>query len=237
MPREWTEEERRASSLAATERHRLKRLEVAEARIVAAAAPEPEPTLMPAVPREGELRGEPDDWQPPAPLLGDIPVVGLPDPFEAFLAAQDAETRAVLTDAELRVIYELEVKRAAEAKHAAAKKLAAHRAQRHAQAVDGLIPAEQLAAAAQRERLNRKVSWVVNMPEAGNSGMLIDEGVRIDGRLLYHGQKVTGTLAEYESYRSIEWLAHQNELDFQGRGRLSRLRQTATGFINNRTSA
>jgi hypothetical protein len=44
-------------------------------------------------------------------------------------------------------------------------------------------------------------------------------------------------LSEYESYRSIEWLAHQNELDFQGRGRLSRLRQTATGFINNRTSA
>jgi hypothetical protein len=236
MPREWTEEERQASSLAAKERHRLKRLEAAEARAVAAAAPEPEPVLMPAVPREGEATQpiiEVDDGMG----ISELPAAGLPDPFEAFLAAQDAETRAVLTDIELRTIYELEIKRAAEAKRAAAKKIAGQRAQRHAQAVAGLIPAEQLAAAAQRERLNRKVSWVVNMPEAGNSGMLIDEGVRIDGRLLYHGQKVTGTLAEYESYRSIEWLAHQNELDFQGRGRLSRLRQTATGFINNRTSA
>jgi hypothetical protein len=232
----WTQEQRDAHSAAVKERHRLKRLEAAEARVAAAAAPEPEPALMPAVPREGEAPQpiiEVDDGMG----ISDPPAAGLPDPFEAFLAAQDAETRAVLSDADLRVIYELEVKRAAEAKHAAAKKLAAHRAQRHAQAVAGLIPAEQLAAAAQRERLNRKVSWVVNMPEAGNSGMLIDEGVRIDGRLLYHGQKVTGTLAEYESYRSIEWLAHQNELDFQGRGRLSRLRQTATGFINNRTSA
>ncbi len=221
MP-EWTPEQRAASSAAAKERHRLKR---------EAAAAEPAPIVMPPVPREGEVSEAVIEDEV---VVSDVPASGMPDPFEAFLAAQEQDTRDLLTDAELRIIYEVEMKRDAEARRTKAKKAAAERAQRHVQAISGMIPAEQLAELALKERLNKKVTWTVNMPEAGNSGQLIDEGMRIDGRLLHHGMKITGTMAEYESYRSIEWLAHQNELDFQGRGRLSRLRQTATGFINNR---
>jgi len=154
------------------------------------------------------------------------------DDFERFLAAQDDDIRELLSDVELRVIFEAETKRAQEERKAQARKTAAARAQRHAKATAGLLPAEAVAAAALRDRLSQKVKWTVNMPEAGNSGMLTDAGVRINGRLLVHGTEVIGTLAEYDSYRSIEWNAHQGELDFQGRGKLSKLRQTATGFLN-----
>ncbi len=200
------------------------------------AVPEIEPVVMPPVPRESDV---PEAVLEDESGVTEPPVAGMPDPFEAFLAAQDEDTRSLLTDAELRIVYEVETKRAEEAKKTAAKKSAAARAQRHAQAVAGLIPAEQMTEFARQERLNRKVTWTVNMPETGGATpngrpVLIDEGMRIDGRLLVHGTKITGTMAEYESYRSIEWLAHQNELDFQGKGRLSRLRQTATGFINGR---
>jgi len=44
------------------------------------------------------------------------------DPFERFLAAQDPETRSLLTDIELRVIFEEETKRALDAKKAAQRK-------------------------------------------------------------------------------------------------------------------
>jgi hypothetical protein len=239
MP-QMTEEERAAhgeriaaGKRAAEERRQAERAEVA-AR--AAAAPEPDPIPMPPIVHEGvgspTIIGDPPAEDPDdATLYGPVEDAE-PDDFERFLAAQDDEIRDILSDVELRVIYEAETKRAAEEKKANAKKLAVARAQRHAKATAGLLGPEAIAAAALRDRLAQKVRWTVNMPEAGNSGMLIDQGIRINGRLLQHGQEITGTLAEYESYRAIEWNAHQNELDFQGRGKLSKLRQTATGFIN-----
>ena len=199
------------------------RRKAAEAKAATVAAPEPEPIVMPPVPREGDIE---ENIVEDEIAVAEPPVAGMPDPFEAFLAAQDEETRSVLTDAELRIIYEVETKRAEEAKRTAAKKAAAVRAQRHAQAVAGLIPGEQLEQLARKERLNRKVTWTVNMPEAGNTGQLIDEGLRIDGQLLVHGTRVDGTMAQWESQRHIMWSAGQNELDFQGKGRLSRLRQS-----------
>jgi len=199
------------------------RRKAAEAKAATVATPEPEPLVMPPVPREGEIAEA--NLVEDEIAVAEPPVVGMPDPFEAFLAAQDEETRSVLTDAELRIIYEVETKRAEEAKRTAAKKAAAVRAQRHAQAVAGLVPAEQMEELARKERLNRKVSWTVNMPEAGNTGQLIDEGLRVDGQLLYHGKTVTGTMAEWESQRHLMWSADQNELNFQGKGRLSKLRQ------------
>jgi hypothetical protein len=194
-------------------------------KAVEPAAEEPA-VAMPSIVHEGAA-DEPDFDKPAEQIEPEA------DDFTRFLMAQDAETRELLTDIELRVIYEQEAKRAAEEKKAAAKKGALARAQRHARMVAGLIPAEQAAIAARLEYLSQKVRWTVNMPEAGNSGMLVDAGVRIDGTLLYHGQRVEGTRAQYESYREIEWRAHQNELDFQGKSRLSRLRRTAIQDLNN----
>ncbi len=203
------------------------------------AAAEPKPVAMPPVAHEKpEPLGVPN-----TPAIGDPPS---PDPaewperhddpldeFERFLAAQDADTRRELSDMDLRVIYEVEQKRAADEKKAAAKKTATARAQRHARATAGLIGPEAIAATDLRERLNRRVRWTPNMPEAGNSGTLIDQGPRIDGKLLVHGVETEGTLAEYISYREIEYRAHENERQFQGRSRMSRLAQSGMRFLNN----
>jgi membrane protein involved in colicin uptake len=204
----------------------------AEAAAAKAAAPDPTPVAMPPIAHE-DTEPAPlfDDGTRPEP---DPNAIDEPqDDFERFLAVQDSETRAVLSDMELRVIYETEAKRAADERKAALKKAAALRAARHARATAGLIPAEAVAAQALRDRLSQKVSWIVNMPEAGNSGTLIDAGVRINGVLYVHGSTVTGTLGEYISYREIEARAHENERQFQGRSRMSKLAQTGMRFLNN----
>jgi hypothetical protein len=196
-------------------------------------SPEPKPVAMPPIVHEGETPpatiGEP--WREGDSL--EAPAEEPQDDFERFLAAQDADIRDLLSDVELRVIYEAEQKRAAEEKKTAAKKLAVQRAQRHARSTAGLIGPEAVAAANLRERMNMPVSWVVNMPEAGNSGTLIDEGIRINGKLYVHGTTVEGTLAEYISYREIEYRAHENERQFQGRSRMSKLAQSGMRFLNN----
>ncbi len=154
------------------------------------------------------------------------------DDFEMFLAEQDEDTRRLLTVVELRVIYETGIKRIEEEKKAAARKAVEARALRRARVNAGMLPAEAIEAQKRREWHSQKVKWTVNMPEAGNSGRVVDAGVRINGRLYVHGEEMTGTLDEYISYRSIEARAHENEQNFQGRGKLQKLRQTATGFIN-----
>jgi membrane protein involved in colicin uptake len=224
----WTAEMR--AKARETQRNR----KIAEAAKRASLTQEPAPVVMPAVAYDDDPKGAVlvDEME-----VSELPAPGMPDPFEAFLAAQDAETREILTDAELRVIYEVEAKRAADEKRAAAKKLVAARASRHARATAGLIPAEAVAAANLRDRMNQRVSWTVNMPEAGNSGTLIDVGMRIDGRLLVHGTQVEGTLAEYMSYREIEHRAHENERQFQGRSRMTRLAQTGMRFLQNEVRA
>ncbi len=171
-----------------------------------AAAAEPKPVAMPPIVHEGEsapaVIGEPEDAQD-----NQLPTDDPLDEFQRFLAAQDADTRHELSDMELRVIYEVEQKRAADEKKAAAKKLAVARAQRHARTTAGLIGPEAIAASAVK--------------------------ARIDGNLYVHGTEMTGTLAEYISYREIEYRAHENERQFQGRSRMSRLSQSGMRFLNN----
>jgi hypothetical protein len=242
MPLTEEEKQRRREALA---RGREK---AAANRAALKAAPKPEPVAMPPIAHEtpppmpprsvfetpfwredagGHMESVPADFV--SVLKPDEPR----DDFERFLAAQDADIRALLSDLELRVIYDAEQKRAAEEKKTAAKKLAVQRAQRHARSTAGLIGPAALAAADLRERMNLPVSWVINMPEAGNSGTVIDEGVRINGKLYVHGTTVEGTLAEYISYREIEYRAHENERQFQGRSRMSRLAQSGMRFLNN----
>jgi hypothetical protein len=231
MPLTEEEKQRRREALA---RGREK---AAANRAALKAAPKPEPVAMPPIVHENPaplgVPNAPAVGDPPAPDAVEWPEQEPLDDFERFLASQDADIRDILSDVELRVIYEAEQKRAAEEKKTAAKKLAVQRAQRHARSTAGLIGPEAVAAANLRERMNMPVSWVVNMPEAGNSGTLIDEGIRINGKLYVHGTTVEGTLAEYISYREIEYRAHENERQFQGRSRMSRLAQTGMRFLNN----
>jgi hypothetical protein len=218
-------DEQRAARAAALAKGRER---AAANRAAKAAAPDEPPVVMPPIVHEGESAPTPIA----EPDVADEPVE-VSDDFERFLLAQDDETRSVLSDVELRVIFETETKRAAEERKVSLKKTVATKALRHARATAGLIPVEAIAAQALRDRLGQKVQWIINMPEAGNSGTLIDQGVRIDGKLYVHGQSVTGTLAEYISYREIEGRAHENERQFQGRSRMSKLAQSGMRFLNN----
>ncbi len=155
------------------------------------------------------------------------------DPFERFLAAQDEETRDLLSDIELRVIFEEETKKAALAKKDAARKAAVKRAERAAKADAGLISSGDLAAQQLRERNSQKVRYTPMLPQTPDGG-LIDEGFRVDGRLLFHNMPITVTRAEALSLREMEWRAMSAELDFEGRNRLSQLRRTATGALDQR---
>ncbi len=197
----------------------------------AAAPPEPEPEIMPSL-DSGPI-GEPVEDEI---AVSEPPRGGMPDPFETFLADLDPETRELLTEPDgsvpqLRAIYEAEVKKAKDARREVAKKQAAARASRHAKTDAGLVSPEDAAAADLQRRMNRKVSWVPEM-QRDDRGHIVDAGYRVDGRLLYDGIRVTGTYAEWLSYREMAWRARQNEMDFQGKGKINEQRRLSTGALS-----
>ena len=53
-----------------------------------------------------------------------------------------------------------------------------------------------------------------------------------DGIVYLHGMPATVTMAQYLSYRYMEWASKQAELEFEGRSRSHHLRQHAIGALN-----
>ncbi len=201
-------------------------LEAAPKAVAPAAAEEP----IEAMPGLGiaaapvVIEDEPDD-EPKRTL----------DPYERFLADLDDETRELLTEPDgstpqLRAIYEAEVTRAKASRREVAKKQAAARASRHAKVDAGLVTPEDAAATALREKMQRKVTWTPELP-TDPSGNLVDVGYRVDGRILFHGQKMTGTYGEWLSYREQAWRARSHEMDFEGKGLLNAQRRLSTGAL------
>ena len=220
------------------ERERLKAnlakgRETAAANRAAKAAPpepEPEPEIMPPL-DSGPMPEFEDEI-----AVSEPPQVGMLDPFERFLADLDPETRELLTEPDgstpqLRAIYEAEVKKAKDARREVAKKQAAARASRLAKTDAGLIAPEDAAVAELQRKMSRKVSWVPEM-QRDDRGHILDAGYRVDGKLLYDGLRVTGTYAEWLSYREMAWRARQNEMDFQGKGKLNEQRRLSTGALD-----
>ena len=218
-----------AESLAkAQETKRRKKLEAAAAIATGVAPEEEAPIVMP--PLDGP-RAELEE-----PTITEPPKAGLPDPFEAFLADLDDETRELLTEPDgsvpqLRAIYDAQVAKAKEARRKVAQEQAVARASRHAKGAAGLISDKDMAAAALREKMNRKVTWIPEIPVDAN-GNLIDEGYRIDGRILHHGLPVTGTYGEWLSYREQAWRARNHEMDFEGKGLLNAQRRLSTQALD-----
>ena len=218
-----------AESLAkAQETKRRKKLEAAAAIATGAVPEEEAPIIMP--PLDGP-RAELEE-----PAIAEPPKVGLPDPFEAFLADLDDETRELLTEPDgsvpqLRAIYDARNAKAKEARRKVAQEKAAAKADRHARGAAGLISDKEMAAQALREKMNRKVTWVPEIPVDAN-GNLIDEGYRIDGRILHHGLPVTGTYGEWLSYREQAWRARNHEMDFEGKGLLNAQRRLSTQALD-----
>ncbi len=193
----------------------------AEREAKAAAAPEEPIEKMPIIPFGDEAVAGPAFEPEPEPEPE--PEVREPEPLDAFgrfLAAQEQETIDLLGREELRVIWEAENKKALELKRENTRKAARDRAAQHAKGEAGLIAPADLAAAELKRKMNRKVVYTPDLPE------LSDVGLRINGRILYHGQPVTITYGEWLSFREIEWRNKNMELDFEGKGRLHHLRRS-----------
>lgn len=219
-----TEEQKAARNAAlarARDASKAKREAAKAAEVIAApvAAPEAEeaPLAMPGI-------GQ--NWREPVaePEPEAAEEVEADDPFERFLAAQDAETRSILSDVELRVIYEADLKKQQEAKREAAKKVVAARASRFNRTNLGLISPADAAHAEWQRKMNRRVTFTPEIPQDAN-GNLIDQGYRVNGQIIFHGLPWTGTYAEFLSLREQQWRAMNHEMDFEGKGRLSQQRQ------------
>ena len=225
----WTPEMREKSRKTREENQRQK-LAAKAMQAAPVPQPEPEPETMPAF----------GDVAPPQAVeempVSEPPVAGLADPFERFFADLDPETRELLTEEDgstpqLRAIFEAEVKKAKDARREVAKKQAAARAGRLAKTDAGLVSPEDAAAAEVQRRMMRKVSWTVEMAKDPN-GNLLDAGYRIDGRVLGHGEKVTGTYAQWLSYIEMVFRARNSEMDFEGKGIQSEHRRLSTGALS-----
>jgi hypothetical protein len=146
------------------------------------------------------------------------------DEFGRFLAALDDETRELLTDGELRDIFEQQQAKAKAERKVALKKAATERAARHARIESGLMTPADEAAAALRDRMAEMVRFTVDLPELG------DYGLRIDQQVFLHGFTYTVTRAQYDSFREMVWRNQQSELEFEGRSRGHWLRRQARGL-------
>lgn len=212
-----TPEERKAITLTSLAKGR----ETARAnRAAKAAAPAEEaPAVMPALPFDDDL---------PAAVVEEPPAPGEQTPFEAFLSILDAETRELVPEAELQAIFEAQQIKARAAKREKLKKTATEKALHAANVAAGLLPETATAHAEWRRWMDRKVSWVIDLPELG------DIGIRCDGQIYRHGTRVEGTMAQYLSFRDTEWKNKRAELDFEGRSRMHHLRQQGIGALNMR---
>lgn len=206
-----TPEERKAISLANLAKGRAAK---AERAAQAVAAPEEKPEIMPALPF--------DDIGP-ATEVEEPPPAGEQTPFEVFLSALDEETRELVGEAELQAIFAAQQVKARAAKREKLKKAATEKALHAANVHAGLLPETAVAHAEWRRRMDKKVTWVVDLPELG------DSGIRCDGKLYRHGERVEGTMAQYLSFREMEWKNKQAELDFEGRSRMHHLRRLGVG--------
>ena len=224
-----TEEQKAARNAAlakARDASKAKRAAAAAAEKAAEAAPAEEPPMvMPPLSQ---------NWRDAEPLDPEAEPEAPPeavDPFERFLASQDEETRSILSDADLRVIFEVETKKAQDLRRENTKKLAAARASRFAKVEAGLLSNADAARAEWVRDMNRKVRYRPSVPRDAN-GNLIDLGYRINGQIVYDGQEIVCTKAEALSLREMEWRATNHEMDFEGKGRVSQQRQLSAGALN-----
>lgn len=202
----WTAEEKAEASRKAKERYAM-------GLAARAAEPAEEPIAMPAIKIDADAE---IDSPEPAPV-GDL------TPFEIFLSSLDEETRELVPDAELQAIFEAQQIKAKAAKREKLKKAATEKALHAANVAAGLLPVTAVEHAEWRRRMDRKVTFTPDLPESG------DIGLRVDGVIYRHGGPATVTMAQYLSYREMEWKSKQAELDFEGRSRMHHLRRAAIG--------
>ena len=159
-----------------------------------------------------------------------------PSPYDLFLLSLDSETRGLLSDAELRAIFEASEKKALDEKRQRLQKQAADRALHQARAGAGLLPKEAIAEAAWRSRMEEKVTFTPHLPESCYMEHFACPCLVVNGKAYPDGVEVTTTRGEYMSFREQVWRAQQAEMDFEGRSRLHHLRRERFASFDTRVS-
>lgn len=187
--------------------------------------------------KDAHLRGEDtasgeNAFASPYDSLAEAP----PTPYDLFLLSLDSETRGLLSDAELRAIFEASEKKALDEKRQRLQKQAADRALHQARAGAGLLPKEAIAEAAWRARMEEKVTFTPHLPESCYMEHFACPCLVVNGKAYPDGVEVTTTRGEYMSFREQVWRAQQAEMDLEGRSRLHHLRRERFASLDTRVS-
>lgn len=210
----------RARKIQAEKRQERESAREAGAENMAAKLTEEETPAVP-VERAPDILG----WREDEAEAAEAPVEE-PDltPFQRFVVSLDSETRELLSDDDLIGIWEEQQAKARAEKKAAVKKAATERALIAARIEEGVIAPKTAAEIAWKRRMEEPVEFTVRMPigggiaDAGFQVGPVDIGLRWDGQIYEDGKTYVMPRARYESMRSALFIAHQNELLFEGKG-------------------
>ncbi len=136
--------------------------------------------------------------------------------FELFLHSLDLETRDLLSLAELREIFDIQVAAAKAEAKAAKKKAASETAKQAARMEAGLVPMATIEDIEWQRRMKEVFRFKIELPPAGAQGEVSDIGLRIDQKIFLDGYTYPMTRSEIESRRDIVYRAGQHELMFKG---------------------
>jgi hypothetical protein len=78
----------------------------------------------------------------------------------------------------------------------------------------------------------KRVRVTPRLPFVSDTGGVVAQGVTIDGVTYMHGQEATMPLGRALDMRHILYSLQQNELDFEGKGRLHGLRRQQAESVN-----
>jgi len=153
-------------------------------------------------------------------------------PYDIYLASLPDDARELLTDAELRQAFEDAERDAREERRKRLRQQARDRAKAHAQEAHGLTTPEEAERRRFHENMNRKVRIKPQLPFVGETGGVEAPGITIDGVTYYHGQEYVVPMGRALDIRRSLYCMQQNELDFEGKGRLHGLRRQQASNVN-----
>jgi hypothetical protein len=144
------------------------------------------------------------------------------DGFEFFRAQLDPAVREDMTEAELRAIYEAQLKDALAERKALRKKAATAQAAHAARMAAGLVSTDAVEAMETLRHNSQITSLQIELPPSGEQGEVCDIGLRIDGRIYLHGRRYDLTEAQAASMRETLYRIGDMEQTFKGQNKAYR---------------
>ncbi len=155
------------------------------------------------------------------------PVVepGPQTPFDIYLSMLPPETIELLGMDVLREHFDEAGREAKAERRKQLAQQARDRAKETAREAAGLLTPEEAERKRVREHMAKRVKVTPSLPFVSDTGGVVAQGISIDGALYQHGQQATMPLGRALDIRHILYCLQQNELDFEGKGRLHGLRR------------